>query len=75
MPFLSRLEPDVLEAQDNLLTAKAQQAHAASYGFLDVHWVLGGMVCGSQSAFVDARIHVVQDQSCLALHSSQFHMN
>ena len=45
------------------------------YGFLDVHWVLGGMVCGSQSMFMDARIHVVQDQSCVAPHSSQFHMN
>ncbi|KIM63171.1 hypothetical protein SCLCIDRAFT_97862, partial [Scleroderma citrinum Foug A] len=27
--FLSQLELDILEAQDNLLTAKAQQAHAA----------------------------------------------
>lgn len=37
------------------------------YGFMDVEWVLGGMVCGSQSAFLDAHMHVVQDQSCVTL--------
>lgn len=39
------------------------------YGILDIHWLLGGVVCGSESAFVDARIDIVEDQSCVTLRS------
>ena len=39
------------------------------YGILDIDWLLGGMVCGSESAFVDACIDVVEDQLCVALWS------
>ena len=41
------------------------------YRFLDIHWVLGGMVCGSKSAFIDAHIHVVEDHSCETLRFCQ----
>ena len=37
------------------------------YGFLDVEWTLGGMVCGSQAGFMDACVQVIQDQSCVNL--------
>lgn len=39
------------------------------YGFMDVQWLLGGMVCGSKYAFVDAHMHVFEDQSCVNLTS------
>ena len=45
------------------------------YGFLDVQWTLGGMVCGSQVAFQDARIHVVNDQSCVQVSTRMRSLN
>ena len=36
---------------------------------MDIQWVLGGMVCGSQAAFLDTHVHVVKDQSYVVFYS------
>lgn len=51
---------------DNLPRASATPLELFQrYGFLNMEWTLGGMVCGSQSGFMDSRVQVVADQSIL----------
>ena len=37
------------------------------YTFVNIYWLLCSMIYGSQSAFVDGWIHVVEDQLCVNL--------